>query len=219
MSAKLGAWTISCPHIFTLRTSRHQSASRRKKQKLKWKNYFDSQESRQDRPQGLKQDNYWTFKNLGLTAVQCKGIAGCTYSLKSTLCRLQVTLQYFTWLKGKYVVLRLLFFLLEKLAWMTLFRGPGSIGLWGFPLRMGFTVYPIIQRALVHSKSHWQRLGAHQSPPTKVLMPPCMLVTIRTATMDGDRNARYCAMWDNMRIIWAMASTHSKEWTHKSHCI
>jgi len=123
MSAKLGAWTISCPHIFTLRTSRHQSASRRKKQKLKWKNYFDSQESRQDRPQGLKQDNYWTFKNLGLTAVQCKGIAGCTYSLKSTLCRLQVTLQYFTWLKGKYVVLRLLFSLLEKLAWMTLFRG------------------------------------------------------------------------------------------------
>ena len=42
---------------------------------------FDSQEYRQDRPQGLKKKKK-TFKNLGLIAAQCNGIAACAYSLK-----------------------------------------------------------------------------------------------------------------------------------------
>lgn len=46
---------------------------------------FDSQEYRQDRPQGLKKKKE-TFKNLGLVAAQCNGIAACAYSLKNILC-------------------------------------------------------------------------------------------------------------------------------------
>ena len=42
-----------------------------------------SQEYRQDRPQGLKKKK--TFKNLGLVAAQCNGIAACAYSLKHIL--------------------------------------------------------------------------------------------------------------------------------------
>lgn len=64
-------------------TSRHQSA-------IRWKNviliitkcYFEYQESRQDRPQGLRRDKYWTYKNLGLIAAECNGIMVCAYSLK-----------------------------------------------------------------------------------------------------------------------------------------
>ena len=45
---------------------------------------FDSQEYPQDRPQDLKKEKTQTFKNLGLVAAQCNGIAACTYSLKNT---------------------------------------------------------------------------------------------------------------------------------------
>ena len=40
---------------------------------------FDSQEYRQDRPQELKKKKK-NFKNLGLAAAQCSGIAACAYS-------------------------------------------------------------------------------------------------------------------------------------------
>ena len=43
---------------------------------------FDSQESRQDRPQGLKKKK--TFKKIGLVAAHCNGIAACAYPLKNT---------------------------------------------------------------------------------------------------------------------------------------
>ena len=43
---------------------------------------FNSQESRVNRPQGLKKEKEGTFKNLGLVAAQCNGIAACAYSLK-----------------------------------------------------------------------------------------------------------------------------------------
>ena len=43
---------------------------------------FDSQEYPQDRPQDLKKEKTQTFKNLGLVAAQCNGIAACTYSQK-----------------------------------------------------------------------------------------------------------------------------------------
>ena len=56
---------------------------------------FDSQEYRQDRPQGLKKKKK-TFKNLGLIAAQCNGIAACAYSLK--------ILQYGTVLTQLYMV-------------------------------------------------------------------------------------------------------------------
>ena len=36
---------------------------------------FDSQESRVNRSQGLKQEEDGTFKNLGLVAAQCNDIA------------------------------------------------------------------------------------------------------------------------------------------------
>ena len=42
---------------------------------------FDSQEYRQDGPQGLKKKKE-TFKNLELVATQCNGIAAWAYSLK-----------------------------------------------------------------------------------------------------------------------------------------
>ena len=35
------------------------------------------------RSQGLKKEKEGTFKNLGLVAVQCNGIAACAYSLKT----------------------------------------------------------------------------------------------------------------------------------------
>ena len=43
---------------------------------------FDSQEPRVNRSQGLKTEKGGTFKNLGLVAAQCNGIAICAYSLK-----------------------------------------------------------------------------------------------------------------------------------------
>ena len=43
---------------------------------------FDSQESIVNRSQGLRKEKEGTFKNLGLVAVQCNGIAACAYSLK-----------------------------------------------------------------------------------------------------------------------------------------
>ena len=43
---------------------------------------FDSQESRVNRSQDLKKEKEGTFKNLGLVAAQCNGIAACAYSLK-----------------------------------------------------------------------------------------------------------------------------------------
>ena len=43
---------------------------------------FDSQEPRVNRSQGLKKEKEGTFKNLGLVAAQCNGIAACAYSLK-----------------------------------------------------------------------------------------------------------------------------------------
>ena len=46
---------------------------------------FDSRESRQDRPQFLKNDKYLTFKNSGLIAAQYKGILDRAYSLRHTL--------------------------------------------------------------------------------------------------------------------------------------
>ena len=72
---------------------------------------FDSQEHRQDRPQGLKKKKE-TFKNQGLVAAQCNGIAACAYSLKKYL-------QYgtYTTICTWSVVLRPLFtFLLDKWA-------------------------------------------------------------------------------------------------------
>ena len=51
---------------------------------------FESQESHQDGPKCLKKTTYWTFKTLGLVAVQYNGIAAWTYSLKTHL-------QYSTW--------------------------------------------------------------------------------------------------------------------------
>ena len=65
-------------------TNRHQSAreeTRENKKSLKIV-MFDSQASRQHRPQGLKKEKEGTFKNLGLVAAQCNGIAACAYSLK-----------------------------------------------------------------------------------------------------------------------------------------
>ena len=44
---------------------------------------FNSQESRVNRSQGLKKEKEGTFKNLGLVAAQCNGIAACAYSLKN----------------------------------------------------------------------------------------------------------------------------------------
>ena len=43
---------------------------------------FGSQESRVNRSQDLKREKEGTFKNLGLAATQCNGIAACAYSLK-----------------------------------------------------------------------------------------------------------------------------------------
>ena len=43
---------------------------------------FDSQEPRVNRSQGLKKEKEGTFKNLGLVAAQCNGIAACAHSLK-----------------------------------------------------------------------------------------------------------------------------------------
>ena len=53
---------------------------------------FDSQEYRQDRPQGLQK----TSKNLGMVAAQCNGIAACAYSLKYTY-SMVLTQVYCTW--------------------------------------------------------------------------------------------------------------------------
>ena len=44
---------------------------------------FDSQEYRQDRPQGLKKKK--KIKKLGLVAAQRNGIAACAYSLENIL--------------------------------------------------------------------------------------------------------------------------------------
>ena len=71
-------------HTISIMTSRHQSAreeTRENKKSLKIV-MFDSQASRQHRPQGLKKEKEGTFKNLGLVAAQCNGIAACAYSLK-----------------------------------------------------------------------------------------------------------------------------------------
>ena len=43
---------------------------------------FDSQESRFNRSQGLRKEKEGIFKNLGLVAGQCNGIAACAYSLE-----------------------------------------------------------------------------------------------------------------------------------------
>ena len=43
---------------------------------------FDSQESRVNMSQGLNIEKEGIFKNLGLVAAQCNGIAVCAYSLK-----------------------------------------------------------------------------------------------------------------------------------------
>ena len=43
---------------------------------------FDFQEPRVNRSQGLKIEKEGIFKNLGLAAAQCNGIAACAYSLK-----------------------------------------------------------------------------------------------------------------------------------------
>ena len=70
---------LYCLHLIT---SRHQSARREgRKQKLLKLVIFESQESHQDRPQGLNKTTYWTFKNLGRAAAQCNGIAACAYPL------------------------------------------------------------------------------------------------------------------------------------------
>ena len=43
---------------------------------------FDSQVSLANRSQGLEKKKDETFKNVGLVAAQCNGIADCTYSLE-----------------------------------------------------------------------------------------------------------------------------------------
>ena len=53
---------------------------------------FDSQEYRQDRPQGLKKK---TCQNLGLVAGQCNSIAACAYSLKNILTYSMVLMQLY----------------------------------------------------------------------------------------------------------------------------
>ena len=60
---------------------------------------FNYQECRVNRSQGLKKEKEGTFKNLGLVAAQCNGIAACAYSLKifteNTL--LYLAVPYYTW--------------------------------------------------------------------------------------------------------------------------
>ena len=66
---------------------------------------LDSQESRVNRSQGLKREKEGTFKNLGLVAAKCNGIAACTYSFKNILtgqymaCSIKTTF-YFFWTNG-----------------------------------------------------------------------------------------------------------------------
>ena len=58
---------------------------------------FDSQESKVNRLQGLKREKEGTFKNLGLVAAQCNGIAACAYSLKIFKYNTYITVSYCTW--------------------------------------------------------------------------------------------------------------------------
>ena len=60
------------------RSAREETGENKKSLKIVM---FHSQECCQDRPQGLKEKKQ-TFKNLGLVAAQCNGIAACAYSLK-----------------------------------------------------------------------------------------------------------------------------------------
>ena len=65
-------------------TSRHQSASEETEDNKKSSKIvmFDSQESRVNRSHGLKEEKEGTFKNSGLVAAQCNGIAACAYLKK-----------------------------------------------------------------------------------------------------------------------------------------
>ena len=55
---------------------------------------FDSQDYRVSRSQDLKKEKEGTFKNLGLVAAQCNGIAACAYSLKYLQYDTYVTVLY-----------------------------------------------------------------------------------------------------------------------------
>ena len=70
--------------IIASSTSRHQSAREETKEnkKILKSVIFDSQVSLVNKSQGPKKKKEGIFKNLGLVAAQCSGIAACAYSSK-----------------------------------------------------------------------------------------------------------------------------------------